>query len=501
MKVLYYNWADYEDPEGGGGGVSVYQKNLIAAALAAGDAPAFLSSGTSYGLVRRRPYVRRVGAADRGVRKFEVVNSPVLSPGGAAFGADAAADPAMEALFADFLRREGPFAAVHFNNLEGIPASLLRVAKGHAPGARVVVGLHNYFPFCPQVNLWFQERENCRDYAGGRKCATCLPADPDPVGVRRFYAAQTLLRRLGAGRSPRLHRLGLAVLYRYLRPLYRRARGVLRRPPAAGTTLRLLDREEADRFAGRRAAFVGALNRDADHVLAVSRRVAEVAVRMGVRPDKVSTAYIGTRFGGAPAAAREPWAGGRPLSLAYLGYMRRDKGFYFLLDALERMPAGLAGELSLTVAAKLTDPEAVARLRRVAHRFAAVTLVDGYTHATLPGLLAGVDLGVVPVLWEDNLPQVAIEMVGSGVPVLCSDLGGARELLDCPELTFRAGSASDLYARLRGVLASPGVLGTAMAGRARLWTPAEHYELLRGRYYTCGAAARPPGDFFGKEAA
>ena len=31
MKILYYNWVDYLDAERRGGGVSVYQKNLIAA--------------------------------------------------------------------------------------------------------------------------------------------------------------------------------------------------------------------------------------------------------------------------------------------------------------------------------------------------------------------------------------------------------------------------------------------------------------------------------------
>ena len=160
-----------------------------------------------------------------------------------------------------------------------------------------------------------------------------------------------------------------------------------------------------------------------------------------------------------------------------------------MLVALERMPAELAARLSLTVAAKMTDPGALDCLRRIAHKFAAVTMVDGYTHATLPGILAGVDLGIVPVLWEDNLPQVAIEMVGSGVPVLTSDLGGARELLNCPELTFRAGSRADFYAKLRGLLAAPDILRRAMIGRTRLFTPAEHYRTLRDEFYTAARGA------------
>jgi hypothetical protein len=47
----------------------------------------------------------------------------------------------------------------------------------------------------------------------------------------------------------------------------------------------------------------------------------------------------------------------------------------------------------------------------MAHRFRAITLHDGYTHAGLDRVLEGVQLGIVPPIWEDNLPQVAIEMV------------------------------------------------------------------------------------------
>src|SRR5262249_23128484 len=95
-----------------------------------------------------------------------------------------------------------------------------------------------------------------------------------------------------------------------------------------------------------------------------------------------------------------------------------------------------------------------------------------------------IDLGIVPVLWEDNLPQVAIEFVGSGLPVLSSDLGGAQELLDCPRLTFRAGSFKDFFAKLQGVVDDPGLLGKAIAGRKRLLSTHEHYRILRDQYYS-----------------
>src|SRR5690606_37858124 len=85
-------------------------------------------------------------------------------------------------------------------------------------------------------------------------------------------------------------------------------------------------------------------------------------------------------------------------------------------------------------------------------RFAALTWHDGYQPTELPAILEGVDLGVVPVQWEDNLPQVAIEMVAHGVPILTSDRGGAQELGGAnPDFTFRAGDPTDFSARLVAV--------------------------------------------------
>src|SRR6185312_8503937 len=114
--------------------------------------------------------------------------------------------------------------------------------------------------------------------------------------------------------------------------------------------------------------------------------------------------------------------------------------------------AGVARRLDLVFAAKAGDPFAYDAIKRMAHRFASVTFYDGYTHAQLPQILSGVDLAVVPVLWEDNLPQVAIECVAFGVPILTSNRGGAQELLGCRQLVFRAGSCEDFHAKLQGIL-------------------------------------------------
>ena len=76
-------------------------------------------------------------------------------------------------------------------------------------------------------------------------------------------------------------------------------------------------------------------------------------------------------------------------------------------------------------------------------------MIDGYKHGDLPSILDDVDLGLVPVQWEDNLPQVAIEFVCLGVPILTSNRGGAQELGSRnPRFTFEAGDTDSLVDQL-----------------------------------------------------
>ncbi len=500
LKILYYNWTDFEDPRQRGGGVSIYQQNLIDAARQRGDEAWFLSAGDCHSPFSRRPFLREVKARKEVVRKFVIVNSPFVTPGREAFGQDAATSPEMESLFAAFLREHGPFDVVHFNNLEGIPVSFLRVAREHSPPAKILFSMHNYFAVCPQVNLWFQDKTACYDFHDGRKCVNCLIPKARPRSYQWFYRFEYFLRKLGIPAQSLvdrfLYRLLFVLLRSSMHSLLKAYGGdglesralpatLISHSPTPPTTI--LAPDQAAHFATRRRLFVTALNANVDHIIAVSRRVAELAVGYGIDPAKVQTLYIGTRFAEKEREVKRRVGsvsdGRSPLHIAYLGYMRTDKGFYFYLNALEKMPERLSCRLSLTFAALIASLPAYQRIKSMAHRFASVTLYNGYTHSQLRDIHSTIDLAVVPVLWEDNMPQVALECVASGVPILTSDRGGAQELLNCPELVFRAGSRADFYAKLQGILDNPDILSTALAGCARLYSPLEHYDLLREKYY------------------
>ncbi len=457
MKILFYNWVDYLDEENRGGGVSIYQRNVMAALDDVEGVEAhFLSSGLSHDMRRGPPRwepVRHGPLADR-ARRFEIVNSGLLSPSHHSFGDPAQTDHAeTETVFYDFIARNGPYDVVHFNNLEGLPAAVLAI-KDRWPETKVVLSLHNYYPFCPQVNLWRQERQTCDDYGEGRHCATCLPSQHNPGMLRLSHGVSYRLKRAGVRPGSRLFeavfwalRIGAGVL--------RRVKGGTRRRFRRPGQLQPVDPPDGAPFARRRARMVALINHHCDNVLCVSDAVRRLAEHHGLRQDLCQTSYIGTREAQeyARTAPRVmPSAPDGTWTLGYLGYMRRDKGFYFLLEALETLPQDLSGRLRLLLAARRGDQVTMDRVTDLSARLAEVDFANGYGHGDLDRLLDGVDVGVLPVLWHDNLPQVAIEMHARHIPLLTSDLGGASELGNCPDMVFPAGDIAAFQARIKALL-------------------------------------------------
>lgn len=461
MRVLYYNWVDYLDAEQRGGGVTLYQRNVMAGVQDRSDVEAvFISSGTSYDLPVRAPRweaVRHGPQADR-ARRYEVVNSGVLAPAHHSFGDPAQlSHDATRDVFFDFVARTGPYDVIHFNNLEGLPADVLQI-KEQYPDTQIILSLHNYYPICPQVNLWFSEIKSCEDFEGGAHCVQCLPYQHDGRLLRTANGVSYRLRC--AGLEPGTATYDVA--FRWIVRVGGRVSRALRWVRAGGrksTDAPVLGpdtgRDRAAAFAARRNLMMSLINAHCDRVLCVSDAVRVLAERYGIDAALTATNYIGTRAAdlydqtqAAPQDAKK-----KTLTLGYLGYMRRDKGFYFLLDALEALPKDMAGRIRIVIAARSVDRTTMARVTRLGDHLGQVIYRDGYTHDDLDAVLEQVDVGVVPVLWHDNLPQVAIEMHARHIPLLTSDMGGAAELGNCAQMTFTAGDVDSFAARVAGLLA------------------------------------------------
>ena len=123
-----------------------------------------------------------------------------------------------------------------------------------------------------------------------------------------------------------------------------------------------------------------------------------------------------------------------------------EKGLGVLLDALHRVdPSQYA--IVLKVAAATDDDAVIRRFDSVRSHLSGLIHYGGYTHQDFDQIMQDVNLGVVPSLWEDNLPQVAIEMIAHGIPVLASTHGGTQELNSHPDFLFT--DTSDLQLKIQ----------------------------------------------------
>lgn len=467
--VLYYNWAPYFRQPVVGGGISVYLRGVLdhLDGHPVGCTPSFLYSGFDYTLLSRRLRLGRVrNPRHPQVPTFSVVNSPVPAPTLLSFDDPGGhvAHPGLEACFAEFLQRHGPFDVVHFQSLEGLTAGCLRTAR--QSGAKVVLSLHNYWAVCPQVQLWQDETRPCTDFLDGRACASCLVDRVDTelmLAHRRLSGGGTLTPGAQAPPSARA-----AANLRF--PSYRtrvRASRPAAHPLRTPLTLQGRDLPQTDRaYRQRRADIVGLVNNHVDVALSVSRRTTEIYTAYGLDPGLLRTRTIGSKAATfrVPDANPAGYSGG-DFRVAYLGESRRDKGFFFLLEELRRWPAEDLRRLELIVACRVTDPPELrmaatggGRLLSLARSLGRLTYHPGYAQENLPDILDGVHLGVVPALWEDNMPQVALELLGCRVPVLCSNRGGAQEFVRHPAFVFAPDRDGDLGAKLRAIRDRPALL-------------------------------------------
>lgn len=457
MKILFYNWVDYLDDENRGGGVSVYQRNLLEEFCTLKNVETFfLCSGISYDLVDSKIRIEKLKHGKKidenspltKVNRFEIINSKVLSPGHLSYGDDNQVyNEEMNTLFASFIKEQGGFDVIHFNNLEGIPASFLEIKQKY-PKMKIILSMHNYYPFCSQVNLWFNENETCEDYVFGKKCISCVSDIPKKDVVIRSNASAYTLKKIGIRPNTKY----------FYRPFITLAR-IKKRIDSRLKDSRYNDEKVFHRVSGhpfmeRREKIVEMINKNCDYVLAVSQRVAEITINYGVNPNIVKTDYIGTRFSELYHKIPTPTgiiAESGKLNLAYLGYMRRDKGFYFLIDALQHMPEHLAQNINLIIVAKNSDNEALKKIYQL-WKFHDIYYSDGYNHQTLPKILEKVDVGIIPSLWEDNLPQVAIEYHSRKIPIITSDKGGAPELSNNSNYIYESLNREELYEILQKII-------------------------------------------------
>ena len=466
-KILLYNWVQFDNKKNNGGGVNVYLKNLIGHLQNNGDYEiVFLSSGWKYNPFRKVAYIEESSNIHKdNIKSFEIINSPVMAPAYTIFNSldKYLNDNETLKLFVDFVKNNGPFDVIHIHNIEGISINVLKL-KEIFPEIKIILSIHNYQPICP-LNQYFQNHKNCicNNFNNGKECLLCLSVNIEKKEYCRRYA-NYIFDKIPDKLLP-LAKFPAKVFSKFFMQKTKEY-------------INLQKESNSAIYKKYREYNVEMINKYADIVLAVSNRVAEILKQNGIDKTKIKTSYIGTEFA-EKAQGHSIAKSSQPFTIAYLGYERIDKGYFFLLDALQQLDKNIAEKINVVLAVKNIHPKLV--YEKLQH-FNNIKIYNGYTHKQLQKILSDVNLGIVPVLWEDNLPQVAIEMVACGVPILCSSFGGASELCLSELFKFSGADNEDFRQKLCNLVNNPDLLQDYWQNHNGLMTMEEHIKELN-KYY------------------
>ena len=189
------------------------------------------------------------------------------------------------------------------------------------------------------------------------------------------------------------------------------------------------------------------------------------------------------------AAPRPTFVPNQGEYLIFVGALGTHKGLNVLLEAYR----GLAPTLPLVIIGtpQHDTPDSWP---------AGATVHTSVEHADVMAALRHSALAVVPSTWEEPLPQVAIEAMACGRPVIASAVGGLRDLVSSGRdgVLVKPGDSVALREAIRTLLAAPGLrhrLGAAAEITARSYFASAAVAMLEERFMElcAGAPSRRDG--------
>ncbi|HEY6465246.1 MAG TPA: glycosyltransferase family 4 protein [Candidatus Acidoferrales bacterium] len=152
-----------------------------------------------------------------------------------------------------------------------------------------------------------------------------------------------------------------------------------------------------------------------------------------------------------PAALEVSRKSPNPICFAYVGRLVIEKGVSILLQAAHQL-AQSGFDFRLRI---LGDGPERQNLENLAHELELQTRVEFLGSVPMEGVgdaLGGADAVVMPSVWEDVAPLVAIEQMMRAKLVIGSDIGGLGEELGSTGLKFPAGDAAALAECMKRVI-------------------------------------------------
>ena len=319
--------------------------------------------------------------------------------------------------------REFQPQVIHFHTIYGL--SKVFLGEIVRLGIPFVITLHDHYLACPRIYMMDKWGDVCRSVVLS-KCERCIGA---------------------------LEQVEL------IRKLARLAKWDLPTVPSYGIRARM--------------SFIANVINNAKLVLSVSTRVEEI-FREVYPEGKYRTVHIGNASALAGRVSRER---SDKIRLAFLGTLTRHKGGDLFLELIDYCRVNAPN-----IEFHFYGRAGAQYGRELSHR--GVQDHGPYKEGDIPKIMAKTDMGVVVPIWEDNGPQVVMEILNSGTPIVATKVGGIVDFVnDECGILFHPDEPLEKHAAFRRIAALNHQIVERM-GRAvpRLKSPSEHASELLAIY-------------------
>lgn len=273
----------------------------------------------------------------------------------------------------DFFKKE-KFDLIHIHALEYVDWDLFEVIKDH----KYIVSLHDYCFICPRVTMFTYKGEVCCKY-DEKKCSLCISYLERIKIIRRCFEKLNNI-------------FGIALKIPHVK--------------------QNITKERYKRF-------ITLLN-NADYILPVSKKVEEIYKRSGVLAQS-KVLHIGNISADSFNEQYTYDSSPHIIKIVFLGRLTKDKGAELFLKIAHKMKSNKNIEFHFM-------GNAGAYSNKILN--AGIINHGKYNQSQLNELLSKYDMGMVLSIWEDNGPQVVMELLNNHVPVIGTKMGGIPDFVD-----------------------------------------------------------------------
>jgi len=437
------------------GGAVLYQKQLMESMVKKGCQVAFFFSAPRY-TISNKPFLKTWHR--NGIKFIELYNPPCRL-GSQNDPLMQCGHPAIEAMTRKILEEEKP-DIVHIHELQLHPISVIDIIA--EAGIKSVKTIHNYYDICPQRDLFYRGKENCKFFPSVENCAECMSIKP------KIKTQQTLFL------IRRCKQIIRFLLPKKITDKYREVRfsGKIVKSSNKKNISGIVPMFSVEKYNYRQKFFIERLNKlDAIHCSSV--RPGEILSVKGVLKDKIIPISLSTENikNITMKALRN---NNYPVVFGYLGGTAIQKGYQILIEAFSKLDQKKAKLIIWNAKTKQT-------LQSIGLN---AEVRKSYDPSEINNIFEEIDIGIVPSVWEESFALVGPEFLSAKIPVIGSNVGGIPAWLKDKENGFlvKSGIVDDLAEKMNLFVQDPSLI-SKMQKQIKSWkTFDEHVDEILSLY-------------------